>query len=85
MKRFFDWIAVFYIRRRLARFRKRGDIADKLGDRLVALLSAEIDRRNALMDGWNAEARREEAERTRRQAAIERLESFEPGDRLRLQ
>jgi hypothetical protein len=85
MRRIFDWVAVSYIRRRLAAFRKRGDFADKFGDRLVALLAAEIERRNRLIDGWDAENRREASEQARRQAVIEQFESFKPSDGLRLQ
>ena len=83
-----DQIALLYVRWRLARFRRRGDRADRFGDRLIALLSAEIERRNGRYERWDAEDRRaaeDAAERERRQTAIERFQNSGSGDGLRLQ
>jgi hypothetical protein len=84
-----DYILLSAVRWRLARYRRLGDAADRFGDCLVAALSAEIERRNKLLAGWDAE--RTEAERTAaecagRAAAEKQFQSFEPGEnRLRLQ
>ena len=40
-----DHVLLWLVRRRLARYRRRGDSADKLGDQLIQVLSAEIARR----------------------------------------
>jgi seryl-tRNA(Sec) selenium transferase len=60
--RIVDRIALAYIRRALARYRRPGDAADRLGDSLVATMQAEIRRRNDVL----AAAVREAAERARR-------------------
>ncbi len=85
-----DSVLLALVSRRLAGFRKRGDSADRFSDGLVALLSAEIERRNKLFAGWDAElkaAEAERAERTRRALAAEKFQSFEPEEKhgLRLQ
>jgi hypothetical protein len=82
--RILDSIVLAYIRRRLARFRKRGDIADRFADRLTRVLWAEMQRRDKLLAGWDADEHAA-AERERRAAAVENFQSFEPGDGLRLQ
>jgi len=46
----FDRILLTVVRRRLAQHRSRGDSADKLGDKLIQVLSAEIARRQAEID-----------------------------------
>ena len=89
IRRIFDRIALAYIRRRVARFRSRGDFADRFADCLTAALQAEIERRNRLLAGWAAEleaARATETAARRAREAVERFQSFEPEkDRLRLQ
>jgi hypothetical protein len=84
-----DSVLLALVSRRLARFTRRSDFADRFADGLMAALSAEMERRNRLLAGWDAE--RTEAERTaaecaRRAAAEKQFQSFEPGEnRLRLQ
>jgi len=65
------------VRRRLARFRKPGDGGDRLADALVQLISGEVERRNRLYEGWDAEARKKrarEAEAEMRQVAFQSFE-----------
>lgn len=83
-----DRLLLAIVRGRLAHFRRPGDRADRLGDRLIALLSREIARRNTELAGWDAEIRRHEqtaADRELRAAAEREYTSFESGDGLRLQ
>ena len=83
-----DQIALFYIRRRLPCFQRRGDRPDHFADHLLAQLAAEIDRRNRLFDDWKSQTRRETeeaAEKARREAAIHQFEVFWPGNGLGMQ
>jgi hypothetical protein len=87
MTKILDCIALAYIRRRLARYRRPGDAADLLGDALVSLMGAEIQRRNRVLGDWEAEVRAAKAaEAAARQAreAVERFQSVESDSRLRM-
>ena len=53
-----DRILTYFVERRLARFATPGDSADRFADGVVVILQAEIARRNAVYEGWDAEARR---------------------------
>jgi hypothetical protein len=70
MYRILDRIALAYIRRRLAGCKSRADSADRFADCVMELLSAEVERRNRTLAGWDA-ARAEKA-------AVEAFKSFEP-------
>ena len=84
-----DSVLLALVSRRLAGFRKRGDFADRFADCLTAALQAEIERRNRLLAGWDAEleaAKATAAAARRAREAVEKFQSFEPEkDRLRLQ
>ena len=73
----FDRILLSAVRWRLARFRRLGDGADSFADHVVGLLSQEMERRNRLYTGWDAQVRMRDATR--------KFEGFEPGEQARLQ
>ena len=77
MKRLFDFLALSYIRRRLADFRTQADASDLWADKIVLLLQAEIVRRHKLYDGWDRKRRLEveaACDEVRREAAKRRFE-----------
>ena len=83
-----DSVVLWYFRRRLARCRRPGDAVDRFADRVVALLSQEIERRNRLHIGWDAELRARDnvaAERLRRDLALQQFQVLTPKNRIQLQ
>ncbi len=83
-----DRLLLRFIERRLARFRRPGDAADRFADRLIRLLSAEVERRDEWHRGWNRVeivARAVEARHQTRAAIVAKFKSSESGSGLRLQ
>ncbi len=93
--RAFDRFLLWMVKRRLARWRRPKDRADRFADAVIGALKVEFARRDREYAGWEAEIRQTEAaeaDRALRAAVLARFErlaapikGFEPGEQARLQ